>query len=159
MRAADLFRDAAEKGHRAAQVSWGLKLIEGRDVEQDLVAGESWLRRAAHAGDYEAAALVGDIYVRTGPLPPNYSEAAMWYRRAADAGHPAAARALGSLYLTGAGVSQDDNEAARWLASRLRPATSDRRSTWPILSCGEQANRKTEQVSRNGSRLQLRLAI
>ena len=39
-RAAELFRDAAEKGHRAAQVSWGLKLIEGRDVEQDLVAGE-----------------------------------------------------------------------------------------------------------------------
>ena len=59
---------------------------------------------------------MGDIYVRTGPLPPNYSEAAMWYRRAADAGHPAAARALGSLYLTGAGVSQDDNEAARWLS-------------------------------------------
>ena len=60
--------------------------MEGRDVAQDLGHGESWLRRAAHAGDAEAAALVGDLYVRRW-LPPNYAEAADWYRRAAEAGH------------------------------------------------------------------------
>jgi uncharacterized protein len=87
----------------------------GRDVEQDLVLGESWLRRAALAGDPDAAALVGDLYVKNGLLPPNYTEAAGWYRRAAEAGHIAAARALGSLYLTGAGVAADPDEAARWL--------------------------------------------
>ena len=125
-RAAQLFREAAEKGHCAAWVRWGLKLIEGRDVELDLVAGEGWLRKAAHAGSPEAAALVGDLYVRSGPLPPNYTEAAMWYRRAAEAGHPAAARALGSLYLMGAGVPKDDEEAARWL--RLAAAVGDAKS-------------------------------
>ena len=39
------------RGHRSAQVRWGLALIEGRRVEQDLATGESWLRRAALAGD------------------------------------------------------------------------------------------------------------
>jgi TPR repeat protein len=105
----------AERGLRAAQLRWGLALMEGRDVEQDLVLGESWLRRATLAGDPDAAALVGDLYVKNGRLPPNYTEAAGWYRRAAEAGHTAAARALGSLYLTGAGVAADPDEAARWL--------------------------------------------
>jgi uncharacterized protein len=110
-RAAQLLQEAAEKRHRIAQLRWGLKLMEVRDVAKDTAAGESWLRRAAHAGDTEAAAVVGDIYVRSGSLPPNYAEAAIWYRRAAEAGHPAAARALGSLF----GVTQDEEEAARWL--------------------------------------------
>jgi TPR repeat protein len=113
--AAQHYRDAAEQGHRPAQVKWGLALIEGRHVVQNFVAGESWLRRAALSGDPRAAALVGDLYVRGSPLPPNYVEAASWYRRAAEAGDGYAARALGSMYLTGAGVAQDDQEAARWL--------------------------------------------
>jgi TPR repeat protein len=115
VRAAELLQEAAEKGHRVAQVRWGLKLMAGNEVAEDAAAGESWLRRAAHAGDAEAAALVGDLYVRSGSLPPNYAEAAIWYRRAAEIGHGAAARALGSLYLLGAGVPQDEEEAARWL--------------------------------------------
>lgn len=113
--AAQLYRHAAERGQRSAQLRWGLALIEGRNVAPDLVEGESWLRRAALAGDAEAAALVGNLYVRSGGLPPNYAEAAGWYRRAAEAGNKTAARALGSLYLTGAGVAHDDQEAARWL--------------------------------------------
>ena len=59
--AAQLYRHAAEQGQRTAQLRWGLALIEGRDVEQNPVEGESWLRRAALAGDPEAAALVGDL--------------------------------------------------------------------------------------------------
>jgi len=98
-RAVKLLQEAAEKGHRIAQVRWGLKLMEGQAVVKDAAAGESWLRRAAHAGEAEAAALVGDIYVRNSSLPPNYAEAAIWYQRAAEAGHAGAARALGSLYL------------------------------------------------------------
>jgi TPR repeat protein len=89
--AAQLYCHAAERGQRSAQLRWGLALMEGRDVEQDLVLGESWLRRAALAGDPDAAALVGDLYVKNGRLPPNYTEAAGWYRRAAEAGHTAGA--------------------------------------------------------------------
>jgi TPR repeat protein len=111
--AAAHYCNAAEKGHRSAQVRWGLALIEGNHVERDPVAGESWLRRAALAGDPQAATLVGNLYVQSGPLPPNYAEAASWYRRAAESGDKTAARALGSLYLTGAGVPRDNGEAAQ----------------------------------------------
>src|SRR6202030_466211 len=70
--AAQLYRHAAERGQRSAQLHWGLALIEGSTVEQDRVAGESWLRRAALAGDPQAAALIGDLYVKNDQLPPNY---------------------------------------------------------------------------------------
>jgi len=45
------------------------------------------------AGDAHAATLVGNLYVQSGPLPPNYAEAASWFRRGAEAGDKAAARA------------------------------------------------------------------
>src|SRR5260370_26064291 len=48
--AVQFFRHAAERGHRSAQVRWGLALIAGHHVENDPETGESWLRRAAIAG-------------------------------------------------------------------------------------------------------------
>ena len=87
--------------------------LRGIGVEANPTDGESWLRRAALAGDPEAAAVVGDIYAKGGTLPPNYAEAAMWFRRAVDGNHKGAARALAMLHLTGAGVPRDQDEAAR----------------------------------------------
>jgi TPR repeat protein len=113
--ALELYRNAAELGVRSAQARWGLALIEGKLVKRDLLNGETWLRRAALAGDAEAAVLVADLNISNGELPPNYTQAAGWYRRAAEAGNKAAARALGSLYLNGDGVARDPEEAARWL--------------------------------------------
>ena len=131
--AAAAYQAAAALGHRNAQARYGLALMQGRGVPRDELGGESWLRRAAMAGDPEAAALVGDLYARggtghgpagkRGALPPNFLEAAQWYRRAAEAGHGTAARALGLLYLTGAGVGRDAEEAATWF--RLAAARGD----------------------------------
>ncbi len=112
--AARFYEASAKLGVRQGVARWGLALLEGRGVPKDPVNGESWLRRAALAGDAEAAALVGDMYTRGGDLPPNYAEAATWYTRAAENGHRVAARALAMLFLTGAGVARDPDEAARW---------------------------------------------
>ena len=89
--------------------------MEGRDVEQDLVLAESWLRRAALAGDPEAAALVGDLYVKNGRLPPNYTEAAGWYRRAAK-GVPEARYTYRRMLADGRGVTPDPEAARGWIA-------------------------------------------
>jgi TPR repeat protein len=114
--ATDLFRRSAEKGHSSGQARWGVALMNGVGVKANPIEGETWLRRAALAGDREAAAVVGDLYARGGgKLPPNFVEAGMWFRRAADAGHKGAARALGLLHLTGAGVAPDSEAAAEWL--------------------------------------------
>ena len=113
--AAQFYRRAAQKGHRASQLRWGLALMHGDGVETNCSEGETWLRRAASAGDPEAAALIGGLYAAGGNLPPNHVEAASWFHRAAEAGHKGAARSLGLLYITGAGVPRDPEEAARWL--------------------------------------------
>ena len=111
--AARLYRVAAEKGLPAAQFRLGLGLIEGGLNERDPETGEAWLRRAALAGNVEAAFLLGDRYARNGRR--DFVEAANWYRRAAECGHQSAARALASLYLTGNGVAEDIQEGTRWL--------------------------------------------
>ncbi len=109
------YREAAERGHRSAQLRYGLALLMGRGVKQDAQTGETWLRRAGLAGDALAAAMVGDLYAREGEVPPNFCEAALWFQRAAEAGHAGAARALGQLCLRGGGFGTDPVTAAHWL--------------------------------------------
>ncbi|MDG4879741.1 SEL1-like repeat protein [Mesorhizobium sp. WSM4884] len=117
--AEQLYQLAAEKGFVPAQLRLGLALIDGSLSRQDPVAGEAWMRRAALAGNLDAAHRLGEHYVRGSR--PDYAEAATWYRRAAEGGHQLAARALASLYLSGNGVAQDAEEGTRW----LRAAAND----------------------------------
>jgi TPR repeat protein len=111
--AAALYERAAEDGVTAAQLRLGLALLDGAFGHRDEEAGEAWMRRAALAGNAEAAFLLGDRAVKGGN--PNFAEAIAWFRQAVDGGHPAAARALASLYLTGNGVAKDVEEGTRLL--------------------------------------------
>jgi hypothetical protein len=56
--AAEFYRRAAEKGHRSGQARWGKALMYGFGVDANPSDGETWLRRAALAGDPEAAAAI-----------------------------------------------------------------------------------------------------
>jgi uncharacterized protein len=113
--AAAHYRIAAGVGHGPSQLRYGIALLSGRGVEADSFNGESWLRRAALAGEPQAAAIVGDLYACPGELSPNLVEAAMWLRRAAKAGHAGAAKSLGHLLLGDAGLAPDLEEAIHWL--------------------------------------------
>ena len=119
--AAEAYRAAAEQGHPTAQFRYGLALLAGRGVTRDPFTGETWLRRAAAAGETQAAAAIGDLYAtETGDLPPNHAEAAVWFLHAAEAGHAGAARCLGRAYLFGKGVRQDAGLAADWLRAAIQ---------------------------------------
>ena len=131
--AMDHYRTAAQLGHRTAQLRYGLALLNGRGVPADPQAGETWLRRAALGGEALAAALVGDLYARTGPLPPNYCEAGMWFQRAAEGGHAGAARALGQLYLRGGGFGADPETAVHWL--RIAAEAGDAEAAYDLGLC------------------------
>jgi TPR repeat protein len=110
--AAQFYAEAARRGHRGAQARWGMLLVEGLGGTRNPVEGESWVRRAALAGETDAAAWLGDHYARPqGDLPPNPMEAVAWYRRAADLGHGGAARRLGAMYRDGR-AGTDMREAA-----------------------------------------------
>ena len=145
--ATEHYRDAAEQGHAPAQFRYGMALLAGRGIEPDAFEAESWLRRAALAGEKLAAAVVGDLYATSGTLPPNYVEAAAWFRRAAEAGHAGGARALGRLMLRGAGVPADPEEAAHWLRTAITEGDADARADLAGLALARQVPEADRQAT------------
>lgn len=113
-KSASHYLKAAEQNIPSAQARYGLMLLKGVGVEVNVIQGESWLRRAAYGGDAEAAALLGDLYIRGEELLRRPMEAARWYQLAAEQHHTPAARVLAVLYLTGTGVPRDERKAAQW---------------------------------------------
>jgi TPR repeat protein len=111
--AAHAYKQAAELGFAPAQLRYGLAALYGRGTPRDAFTAETWLRRAAMAGEAHAAAAIGDLYASDDTA--NYAEASIWYTRAAERGHAGSARALGRLYRDGKGVRQDPAVAAHWL--------------------------------------------
>jgi TPR repeat protein len=55
VKAAQLFRKAAEAGSPEGQFEFGLCLRDGKGVPQDLAGAKDWFRKAAGAGHAEAA--------------------------------------------------------------------------------------------------------
>jgi TPR repeat protein len=147
--AAVSYKQAAELGFPAAQVRYGFALLHGRGVERDAFSAETWLRRAALAGDAQAAAVLGYLYAREGDLPPNYVEAAMWLRRAAEAGHTDAARTLGRMLMLGTGIPKDAREAARWLCLAAAKGDETARSELILLALTRQVGEAERLVVAN----------
>ncbi|AHI26854.1 hypothetical protein BGC31_16430 [Komagataeibacter xylinus] len=116
-RAEHWYACAAAQGVRPAQARYGALLLEdmgGRP--RNAMSAETWLRRAALAGDREAAALLGDLHARGEAALPGDHEALIWYRRAAEQDHATACRMLALLYMHGRGTAADPDQARHWLA-------------------------------------------
>lgn len=120
VRAVDLYRRAAEKGHPFAALRYALALSEGVGVKRDPVKAQQLLLRAQQAGVPEAALALGDMAAR---MPPSRDKAAnarvlqsavAWYEVAAHAGVASAQFKLANAYLAGAGVGRDPVQAQLW---------------------------------------------
>jgi TPR repeat protein len=120
VRAADLYRRAAEKGHVLAGLRYGLALSEGVGVKPDPVAAQRWLMQAQERGVPEAALALGDLAART---PASRDKAAnekivkaalSWYEVAANSGVPSAQFKLANAYFAGVGVTRDPVQAQAW---------------------------------------------
>ena len=120
VRAADLFRRAAQLGHPLAALRYGLALNEGVGVRKDPVAAQTWLLYAEKSGIREAALALGDMAART---PASRDKAAnenavriavAWYDAAAQAGVASAQFKLANAYFAGAGVTRDPQQAQHW---------------------------------------------
>jgi uncharacterized protein len=145
--AAARYKGAAELGHVGGQVRYGFALLHGRGVEPDAFSAETWLRRAALAGDIQAAAVIGYLYARDGELPPNLAEAAIWFERAATGGHVTAARILGQMLQGGTGIPQDPQQAVHWLRVAANQGDDIARTSLTHLALTRQtATEDTEAV-------------
>jgi len=120
LRAADLYRRAAEKGNALAALRYGLALMDGVGAKRDAAAAQRWLIQAQESGVPEAALALADMSART---PPSRDKAAnekilrlavSWYEVAARAGVPSAQFKLANAYLAGAGVERDAAKAQNW---------------------------------------------
>jgi TPR repeat protein len=120
VRAADLYRRAAEKGHAQAGLRYGLALSEGIGIKRDIAAAQRWLVQARDSGVPEAALALGDMAART---PASRDKAAnertvqaavSWYQVAAHAGVPSAQFKLANAYFSGVGIARDPVQAQLW---------------------------------------------
>lgn len=101
----EILQKAAEKGEAEAQSQWGLLLVTGDSVEQDVQGGLEWLRRAAGQGDVTAMFNLGIILEKGLEGDPDPEEAALWYWQAAELGDAQAKMRLGNMLLKGLGFS------------------------------------------------------
>jgi TPR repeat protein len=123
-KARGLLEAAASAGLATAHYMLGIIAESGVAGAQDFLVAAEHYRAGAELG-HHSADMVGDLYTRSGFLPPNYVEAAIWFRRAAEAGHTGSARKLGQLHLSGAGVVRDPEEAALWFRKAAARGNAD----------------------------------
>jgi len=120
VRAADLYRRAAQLGHPQAALRYGLALNDGIGVRKDPATAQTWLLQAEKNGVPEAALALGDISARLAVSRDKAANASAlkiaiaWYEAAAHAGVASAQFKLANAYLAGASVPRDPQQAQQW---------------------------------------------
>lgn len=109
----DLLLELAQNGQPAAQHELGIRLLEGRNMQRDLVQAQDWLRKAADQNYAPAQYRLGTLYEKGIGVSADAKTAAIWYGRAAEKGHVRAMHNLGVLLADGLEGKPDYTSAAR----------------------------------------------
>ena len=80
----------------------------------DVRAGISALRAAAHDGDARAQSHLGMLFEDGRIVARDFGRAVFWYRKAAEQGHAQGQLNLGRMYRGGLGLERDERRAAYW---------------------------------------------
>lgn len=131
VRAAQLWRQAAQAGDVHAQTNLGLLYETGTGVTRDDLRALDWYRRAADAGFAHAQRQLGryydDAYCRTdapaaaGITSEQKALSPVWYRKAAEQGDNEARYRLGRILVSGRCGLRDPAAGEQW----LRAAAAD----------------------------------
>ena len=112
-----LFQAADSGYYYPASAELGKMLLEGApQVPAEPARGIALLKKAAHAGEADAAFELGQAYASGSAVEKNLNYAYGFYLKAALQGHMKAQYMLAKLYLEGQGIPQDYGEALKWLA-------------------------------------------
>jgi TPR repeat protein len=115
--AAAAYEAAATDGDLAAQVAFGLYLLDPPDGRTADPAGAAdWFRRAAEGGHAHAWLHLGNLLASGRVGSVDFEASADCLRRAAEGGISAAHRIIGAYHLIGLGVAKDPEAAERCLA-------------------------------------------
>jgi uncharacterized protein len=142
VRAADLYRRAAAKGHALAALRYGLALVDGLGVKRDPNGAQTWLLQANDSGVPEAALALGDLSART---PASRDKAANekiveravgWFEVAARAGVPSAQFKLANAYFAGAGIARDPAQALAWYGRAAQQGLPEAEHAFGVMLMG-----------------------
>ena len=118
-KAADWFRQAAEKGDARATYYYGWLMHQGRGTVQDKARGIALMQKASEKGVTAADYQLGKIFLEGNGTEQDYAKAANHLKKAAN-GNADAQWLLGLCYLRGQGVEQDYYLATQYLAEASR---------------------------------------
>jgi TPR repeat protein len=113
-KAARLFREAAEGGNSAAELSLGRCYLEGRGVPKHDVEAVRWFRIAAGHGNAMARFYLGLCYDAGWGVDGDEAIAVSWFRMSAEQGYWRAQINLAMCYAYGRGVGEDKSKAVHW---------------------------------------------
>jgi TPR repeat protein len=112
VRAADLYRQAGEKGFAKSKCALGNLYMNGKGVTKDVKRGAALCLEGAKAGDADAQTDVGNMYLTGDGVEHDMVQARLWYEKAAAQDQPNAEFVLGQIYWNGDGVQKDRGKAA-----------------------------------------------
>ena len=133
LRAADLYRKAAELGHTKAQTALGLMFAQGHGVKSDDERAAFWLSKAAASGNALAQYSLGLLYYEGRGIEQDYSQAISLYRNAASNGNAKAMNNLGIMHALGHGVSEHNPTALAWFSLATQAGSQDAKSNAELL--------------------------
>ena len=81
---------------------------------EDVRAGISALRAAAHDGDARAQNDLGTLFEDGRLVARDFGRAVFWYRKSAEQGYAEGQLNLGRMYRGGLGMERDERRAAHW---------------------------------------------
>jgi len=142
IRAADLYRRAAEKGHALAALRYGLAMVDGIGVKRDPNGAQTWLLQANGSGVPEAALALGDLSARTPASRDKEANtkiverAVSWYEVAARAGVPSAQFKLANAYFAGAGIARDPAQALAWYGRAAQQGLPEAENAFGVMLMG-----------------------
>ncbi len=105
---------AAQHGFKAAQVTWGQMLLDGRGVGRDPTAAYRWFRRAAEIGSIDGINMVGRCHELGWGVTADHAEARRWYEKAAAKSSDWGQYNLASMFLYGEGIERNRAQALQW---------------------------------------------
>lgn len=113
-KAAQLYRRAAERGHKGAQLTMARLCERGEGVEQSFERAVRWYRLAAEQGDLGAQLRLAKAFERGIEITRNAEQVLKWYLKAAEQGDREAQFQVAQMYEQGSGTPHHPEEAARW---------------------------------------------
>lgn len=90
----------------------GMRMLEGRGVEQDEQTGLRMIEMAANTGSGAAAGVLGLCYAKGDHVAQDAEKARQWFTRGVELKNPESMMNLAYIYLNGVGVDQDGAKAA-----------------------------------------------